>query len=467
MALYRRHRVFLRNVALCSIPILAACTQNGAYVAPSFPFFQSYKAEKSGVPVLLSNAEWWRGLNEPVLNELVDLALRDNLSLTLSRERVVQARAEAHMISPLFGFTPSASAYATRDDDLGKGIVGSGSAALGFSWMLDPWGGKSAERKAAAARIDIAGAEVDAGQLLVLYNLANAYVDLRYRQQLIILQEQDLAGRQRILRLTRDMQQSDAATKLEITRSKARVAEIQAQLPGLKADEAMKRNEIAVLVGFAPGELPVNLAFNNRQPAAKMAANIGIPADLLRNRPDLRLAERSYYAAVQDIGVAQAARYPQVSLMGAISLNTLSSGGDTVESYFGPSLKFPDLASSAPQATVSARESAARQAYTSWKDAVLQAILEVENALIDYNGAAESLAASHRAVRLFGEARDMMDEVFRGGNTTLSELIDADQEVTAAKKALALAQYRKTLSFVALNVGLGSGHSAGQKLAAR
>lgn len=458
MVPYRRHMASMCSLALCCAVLLAGCAEDRPYTAPGFAFLTSYKAQRSGVPVLLNNAEWWRGLNEPVLNQLIALALRDNLSLAVTRERVVQARAEAQTVAPAFSLSPAANAYI--ENDSGGSPVATGTAELGFGWMLDPWGGKRSERKAAAARIDIAAAEVDAGQLLLLYNLANAYVDLRYRQQLIALQQRELAGWQSTLRITKELAKADAATQLEIKRSQAHVAEIQAQLPGLKADAAMKQNEIAVLAGFAPGQLPVDLSALRSQPAAKMSASVGIPADLLRNRPDLRLAERSYYAALQDIGVAQAARYPQVSLVGAISLNALESRGTNSDYYFGPSLQVPNPVSSEAKARVSARESLARQAYTSWKASVMQAILEVENALLDYKATSESLSASSRAVTLYSEARGMTDEVFRSGSATLSDMIDADQEVSSAKKSLAFARYRQALSFIALNVRLGSGHAA-------
>jgi len=452
-------RASLRGMALFAMAVLMGCAPGKPYEGPRFPFMSSYRAAHSGAPVLLSNAEWWKRFKDPVLDQVVTLALKDNLSLAIARERVIEARAELRQVPGAAVLSPSVGV--TAEGTGSSGPDGTGTARLGLSWMLDPYGAKREQLKAAGARAEAADAERDAAQLLVLYNVANAYVDLRYRQRVLQLRRQELDSRQQTLALTRRMAEANSATRLDTTRSQARVAEIQSQLPELEAAITAKKNEIAVLSGAAPGTLPINLDAGGGQPRPDLAPDMGIPADLLRNRPDIKIAERRYYAALSDIGVAQARLYPSLSLTGEITLNALKGGRSGSEYFFGPTISFPSLPTGSTRAAVDARISQAKQAHATWKSTVLTAILEVENALLDYRAVSESLQAASRATKLYSEARDLTQEVFRREDATLGDLIDAEQAVAQSQDALAEARLRQAQSFVALNVRLGSGNSAG------
>jgi multidrug efflux system outer membrane protein len=448
-----------RGIAVLALAGLAACAPDSPYEAPKFPFAAGYGGARGGSPVLLDNAEWWHRFNDPVLNRLVAVALRDNLTLAAARERVIEAQAARDQVPGAALLTATLGTPVQNTG--GEPFVGTGQGQLGLSWMLDPWGMRRDQIRAAGARAEAAAAEADAAQLLVLFNLTNAYVDLRYRERLVALARADLATRQDTLAMTETMLAASAATRLEITRSEARVAELQSQLPALEAAVAAKRNEIAVLTGAAPGRPAVDPG-TGPQPRPRLSPDVGIPADLLRNRPDIRIAERQYYAALADVGVAEAALYPQLSLTGAITLNALEGGANSTDYYFGPTLQFPVLPATGARATVAARESRARQALTGWKATVLDAILEVENALLDYRAVSTSMKSATRAADLYAEALTLTRQVFQLQNATLGDLIDAEQAVSAADNAVAETLWRQGLSFVSLNVRLGSGSAAGR-----
>lgn len=442
---------------------LAACTPDAAYQRPFFPFLSSYRAAPAGAPVLLTNTDWWQRLNDPTLNRLVTLALADSPTLERARERVVQARAERGQVPLAAVLNASVGGQLEGSGNNNPNLTGT--ARIGPSWLLDPWGGRRAQIRAASARIEAADAEADAAQLLLLFNLSNAYVDLRFQQRLLTLRQQELRGRTQTLTMTRTMLDANSATRLEILRSEARVAEITAELPGLKSAVSARKNEIAVLAGTAPGTLPPDLtAALERfaaQPRPDLSPDVGIPADLVRNRPDIRIAERSYYAALSDVGVARAALYPRLSLTGAITFNSLERSGSGTNYYFGPTLQLPALPGDNAHAAVDARQSQARQALSEWKSTVLSALLEVENALLDYHATAASIQAAGTAARLYREALGLTREVFTRQNATLGDLIDAEKALADADQRLAetLQQYGR--DFVALNVRLGSGNAAG------
>jgi multidrug efflux system outer membrane protein len=447
-------------MALIMAIVLGGCADlTVPYKKPTFGFLSKYNKSQASNPVLLSNNAWWQGLEDATLNRLIVAALEDNLSLELARERVVAARAARNGVSGTSIFTPTADV--TVSDGSGS-TPRSTATELGLSWMLDPYGARGNELRAATARTEVAEAELDAARLLVLFNTANAYTNLRYAQRILSERQAEKTRRQSTLNLTRKLKNAESATKLETTRSRARVLEIQSQLPTLKANITAQLNELTVLIGKVPGNLPHDLKIAldspRAQPSPHLSPDIGIPADLLRNRPDIHIAERSYYAAVADIGVARAGLYPRLSLSGAISLNALSGGTSTTEYYFGPSVQFPNIPLQPAREAVKARHSAARQAHTTWKTTVLTAILEVENALADYQAASTSLSSAREARGLYNQTLALTRKIFENGEATLGDLIDAEEALAQSDRSLTDLRLQHTLRFIALNVRLGAGH---------
>jgi len=195
------------------------------------------------------------------------------------------------------------------------------------------------------------------------------------------------------------------------------------------------------------------------QPRPDLGPDVGIPADLLRNRPDIRIAEREYYVALAELGQARAAVYPRLSLTGAITLTGQRSGGVGREFALGPSLQFPTFPGAAARAGVDAGTARVEQAHARWESTVLAAILEVENALLDYRASSGARQSADKAATLYREALGLSREVFERGDATLGDLIDAERELAAADQARAETLYRQGLSFIALNVRLGAGHA--------
>ena len=146
--------------ALALAMALAACAQKAGYTAPHFPFFGSYSGRQAA-PVLLSNAEWWHGFQDPVLDQLAAEALAANLTIAGAKERVIEARAQERGVPDRAAL--SASATGKQQGEAGSGVTSTTEGDLGFSWMLDPYGERRARKAAAAARVEAADAETDAG----------------------------------------------------------------------------------------------------------------------------------------------------------------------------------------------------------------------------------------------------------------------------------------------------------------
>lgn len=437
---------------------LTGCSTEVPYKAPGFPFVRSYHNAQHGNPVLLSNVAWWKGFKDPTLDALITRAFSGNLSLELAKERVTQAQANLQSISSNASVSPSASVRRQRRVD--SPTETRSEAALGFSWMFDPYGARRQRVNAASARIEVADAEVDAARLLLLFNIANTYVDLRYNQRILQLRQQNLRSRRKTFALTQRLFDQRSATRLDIVRTEALVAETMAQIPTLRAAVRNRKYELAVLVGTTIENLKIDLDSSARQPRPKMSPDVGIPADLLRNRPDIRIAERLYYASVADIGSAKADLYPRLSLGGSIGLASIRNGSSGSEYFFGPSVQFPSLLNGDRKAVVAGRYSLARQAHTSWKSNVLQAILEVETSLLNYSASGASVQAAHRTSRLYREAANLTRDLVERDSATIRDLIDAEEQIADADAVLAENMRQLGRNFVSLNVSLGSGNSS-------
>ena len=455
MARNGRRTALPRMLCVAMSVALAGCDAGPVFKGPVFPFAASFASRPAGAPALLENTDWWTRFDDPVLDRLVEAALAGNLDLAEAGERVREAEALARSIPEPAALTGEAGAgrrggRAVADADGAR-------ADLGFDWLLDPFGERRAQLRAAGGRVEIADAELDAARLLLLSSIATAYVDLRFQQRSLQLRRAELSSRGKTLEQVRRLEAGSAATRLDIVRAEALVSETRSLIPGYEAAIRVQQNRIAVLLGQTPGRPDQALAGIGRgQPLADMPAEIGIPADLLRNRPDIRIAERLYYVAVAEVGVETARLYPKLSLGGEISLS--SFGGTTgMDYFFGPTLRLPALPDGSRRAGVAARQSRARQALTAWQSAVLEAIGEVESALVEYSASLSSAGAARKTVRLYGEAVDLTRQLIGRDGATVSDLLDAEQSVAAANILLARNLRDLGRNFVALNVSLGSG----------
>jgi multidrug efflux system outer membrane protein len=446
---------------LAGLAMLAGCS-DAPYKAPLFPFLSGYASAPKGAPVLLDNANWWKAFDDPTLNALVETALTDNLDLDIARERVVEAAAIQRSVPTAVLLSPSLRAG--RERDSAGTTQTSSQARLGFEWILDIYGGRRAQIDAAGARIEVADAEVDAARLLVLLNVATAYVDLRFHQTSLRLRRAELASRRQTLELIERLQAGNAAIEVDVVKARALVSETRADIPGITAAIQASKNEIAVLLGRVPGSLKIDLEGLASQPRVSIPPDIGVPADLLRNRPDIRVAERSFYAAFRDVAGARADLYPRLSLSGTITSTSLA-GSRGPEYFFGPALTLPVLPNGTRRAAVERRQSLVRQSHVQWQQTVIEAIGDVETALVEYAAALSAQRAAEETVRLYREVVALTRRLVAGDGATIRDLIEAEQNVAQANTTLANTLRRVGRSYVELNVSLGSGHAVGKERA--
>ncbi len=437
-------RIPLRLV-LPVILILSGCDKVAPYKSPSMQFTDKYSVV---MPVQGGGYEkWWASFKDPTLDHLIEQALSDNLSLAEAEWRIKEAQSNLRRAGNSVSGNAEIEAAGTS--------AGSESGSVELTALFDIFGRRAARVSAAKARLEAEKlGQIDTRRLLLL-ELASAYVDLRFFQESLAERNGDLVSRRTTLREITKQKEMQAATELDVVRAKALVAEIEVDMPQLGASIIEQRNRITTLVGKPVGDLGANLAYSGTQPHPHGSGEIGVPADLLRQRPDIQQAERLYAAAVSDMAEANANRYPSLSLSGLIRAPFDGSGGS--ESLTA-GLIIPVFSQGALAAEEKAAAARANQAYLQWRSAVLSAVEEVETALASLRGSLDAVKAAQRVVSLNDKSLSLTRKLLENrGDITVLDLLDRERTLTNSRTTRAGIQRSVALDFITLRVALGEG----------
>lgn len=434
--------------------LLAGCLPGPDYKAPRIELPARY-ARLAPAPVVGADLRsWWTGFKDPVLDALIARGLAGSPTVAQAAARLREAEALLRRA----GNMVSGSASESQVNGTG---VDTRNSSVGLSFGL--FGGQRRAAEAAFDRVQAAGYGVQNSRLTLLSTLAQAYVDLRYYQASYAQQQMDLASRKQTLSQIEVLLKSGQVTRLDELRSQALVAETEASLPQTSANIARQVNRIATLIGTPAGAVGIDLAYSGRQPSPRFSGPIGVPADLVRRRPDIAGAERSYAAAVADIGTAVGARYPSLSLTGQIIAPRVS--GYATSSTLTTGLILPLFDQPALAAGVYVARARADQAYQAWRGTVLQAVEDVQSALAEVAGARQAVVGARRAVALNTEALSLSRQMLEGfGEVTVLDVLDRERAVADSRATLAQNQRDYADSAIALYVALGLGpdEAAGQ-----
>ena len=464
----------IHAAAPLALLLLSGCVVGPEHSPPEIALPAKYAEGSRTSNGDVSTVAWWTAFSDSRLNAYVDQGLAQNLNVLQALERINQA--QAGVVQAGAGALPSldfgAQAERSGTEDIGGPLSPSSTSAqttvagsLDASWFLDLFGLYKRSKQSALAQLDAAYASVDVARLTLLSQLVSAYIDVRYYQERIALARQNLSSRRETLDLTRLQLEAGAASRLDVVQSEGLVNSTLAELPNLETQFRRAAHRVATLLGVPASSLLPELQRGARQPVARFKVSAGVPADLIRNRPDIRAAERQLAAAVAEIGVAEAQLYPAISLGGSIrpSYTRIAGGSESgiLSWSFGPGLSLPIFDGGALKANLSSAESSARESYLAWKETVLGAVEEVENALAAVARDARTVDALRNTVRSYEEALDLATASYRDGASSLLDVLDAQRQVSTAQANLAQAVQQMAQDFVALNVAVGGGYAYG------
>jgi NodT family efflux transporter outer membrane factor (OMF) lipoprotein len=431
------------------------------------------RAEPPDAPSL---AAWWTGLNDPQLNDLVERAIADNKTAKQAYARVVEARARRGIVGADFWPSLGASAGASRTrsdsrftggDDLEERDLRSSdddvyNAGLDSSWELDLFGGK--RRAFEASTADLAASEADLRDVLVtlLGDVALSYTNVRTAQSRLTYAERNLQAQSEVLDIARWRAEAGLANTLDVEQAKASYEQTRAQIPSLASNLTQEMNRLAVLTGATPGALSDSLAERKPVPVAPLEVVVGVPADVLRRRPDIRSAERRLAAQTAQVGVATAALYPSLSLSGSITLQSLSAS-DVLDGFQtdrgGLSLSLPLFRGGALRQNIKAQNALVDAALASYEATVLAAYEEVENGLAAWVNEQRRHEALIEAVESARRASQLALVQYNSGLVDFQTVLTADRQLISLEDSLAVSDGEVTSNLIRLYKALGGGWS--------
>ncbi|MEZ5762257.1 MAG: efflux transporter outer membrane subunit [Paracoccaceae bacterium] len=451
----------IRN-ALCAAPLLvvASCATVGPdYSPPAISLTSHFFGEASAPLVDAAYEQWWTGFDDPALNELVSRGLAQNLSIRGARERIRQAEAALARAGGAAQASGGISAEALRSRD-GSGSIDTHEGLTGnAAFVFDLFGGFRRGREAAQANLEAARQDEGTVRLAYLSDIVDAYVAARYYQNTAWLTRQAIESRRATLAAVNRQLTAGDATRLEVTRAEASLRTAQATLPPAQSGFETNVFRIATLLAEPAGPIFERMKAGARQPLPRRAAGSGTPADLLRNRPDIRAAERDLAAATASIGVAEAALYPSLTLSGVVT---------DVEEHtwsFGPRLALPVFNRGLLDANRRQAVAVAAEAELAWRATVLNAVEEVQAARAQTIYWRRQVAAQRAAVESTTEVQALTRRSFDSGEILFSDVLDADRVSLESQMSLAAGARDLAISWVRLQVATGRGSQVGLTVA--
>src|SRR5690554_3442438 len=313
-------------ITVCALLTLAGCAVGPEYQPAELAVQQGYLDTLNSQALPPNNtARWWEHFNDPALNAWVTRGLDSNLDIAASLERISAAQAALRGTGIKAAISGDLTASSTRTGADGSAAVSSESAGLSGNLAIDLFGGIRREREAALANLLAVVNDSQTARLAYLSALVNAYVNARYYQYAIVMTEQAIASREQTLAITQQQRAVGSATELEEEQIKALLFNARADIPDLNANFLAQIYAIATLLGESAAPLLADMQASAPAVSTLLGLNLdtpyqaGVPADLLRNRPDVRAAEQRLRAAFAKVGVATAARLPSLTLSGTIS----------------------------------------------------------------------------------------------------------------------------------------------------
>jgi multidrug efflux system outer membrane protein len=261
--------------------------------------------------------------------------------------------------------------------------------------------------------------------------------------------------------LTKFQLEAGAASRLDVVQAEGLVNSTLSTIPGFEISYRQAVHHIATLLNVPSATIIAQMQGGGKQPVFRGNVRTGVPADLIRNRPDIRQAERNLAAATAEIGVAEAKLLPSITLSGAISpsyIHTSARSGGLTSWSFGPSLNLPIFDGGALRAGVKTAESSSREQYIVWQQTVRTGIQQVEDALSAVTRDAQTVAALHAQVKSYQEALQLSTASYKDGASSLLDVLDAQRNVTAAQQSLAQAVQQSAIDYISLNVAIGAGY---------
>jgi outer membrane protein, multidrug efflux system len=435
------------------------------------------EARQTGVATVSADlTRWWTEFDDPLLNSLVERAVRSNLDLRAAEARIREARATRAVIAAGQWPTIETSGSYTRNrssenafaiSPQGGGRQGGSldqnfyRAGFDASWEIDVFGGTRRSVEAADAGVQASVENRRDTLVSLLGDVARNYIDLRGFQRRLAVARANLKAQQDTLDLTRVRFDAGLASDLDVAQAEAQINSTAAQIPIFESSLKRVAYGLDVLLGLEPGALSDELAPDASIPSLPPTVLVGLPSELLRRRPDIRRAERQLAAATAQVGAAMADLFPKFSLTGGAGLQSISAGDwfSAGSRYWsiGPTIRWLIFDAGRIRANIEVRNAQQEEALVQYEKTLLTAFGDVEISLVNYSQEQARHRSLRDAVAANRRALEMANELYLSGLNSFLNVLDAQRSLYSSENDLAQSEATMAANLVALYKALGGG----------
>jgi NodT family efflux transporter outer membrane factor (OMF) lipoprotein len=472
-------------LATIALFMLSGCAMVGPdFTKPAAPVADSWtEQDKTNASRLVSTGQdetdyrdWWKVFQDPVLDTLIKKAYEDNPTLHIAGLRVLEARA-------LLGYAEGTlfpQHQAITGDILSNGLSKNDfayapgmdryypRASLGFEagWEVDFWGRFRRSIEAADAALNADVANYDSMLVTLTAEVARVYITIRTFEKRITIAEENIKIQRQSLKITTVNFDNGNTTELDMQQAKSLLYNTEAAIPVYRLGLRQAQHGLSILLGQPPQKLDDLLQGRGAIPTTPSSISVGIPADLIRRRPDIQQAEFLAMAQSANIGVAESALYPHFSLIGSVGFSAIDSGdksfnnflnSDSIGFTFGPAMKWDIFNYGRLKNQIRAQDARFEQAIMQYQQVVLDAAREVEDAMAAFQETSEQAQYLSKSVTASKRAAEISRLQYREGIVDFQRVLDTDRYLTSQEDIYIKAKGDIALHLVALYKALGGG----------
>ena len=462
---FARHAICA--VAAASVALVPACTAPQTKTSSvTLPVSWRNAADFPTASPQSDLSRWWNHFGDARMSSLIRQALDGNKDIASAMSRVRQAQAQSNAqrasLFPTVDYSGSRSTSARYDDWTRTGSGTSYSAGLSASWELDFFGKNRESVIASQADAEAAKENLYSAQASLASEVALAYLDLRALEARLETVKESLKTREETTQLATWRAQAGEIDTLELRQAESSLESARSQLSSLEQSIGQSRNRLALLCGKNPGDVPIG---SGDVPSPQRRLAIGIPADTIRQRPDVRAAGYNWVAAISRTKSAEADRLPSLRLSGSLGVDTLTSSKlfnpESMASGIVAGISGPIFNAGRIRANIASQGEAEEQALLSYESSILTALSEVEDALIACRKTEERIVTLEKAASAAKDASRLASQRYRAGVIDILNVLDAQRNDLALKETLINLRADRTAAHVQLYKALGGGWPSG------
>lgn len=412
---------------------------------------------------------WWRNFNDPVLDSLIDVAVKQNYSVQMAADRIAMAKAnlrsEQGSYAPTFGLSAGWNRQQTSGNtsSLPQTTTQYADAVLSMSWEIDVFGSIRNRVKAQKENFAASKEEYNAVMVSLCAQVATAYINLREMQQEMQVVMQNCLSQQAVVEITKKRYETGLVSKLDVAQAQSVYYSTKASLPSLEAGIIQYTNSLAILMGLYPQDVKYLMDAPRPLPDYIETVGIGIPANLLLRRPDIRSAERQVNAQAASLGASKSDWWPQVFVKGSIGFASHDidkiANHNSLTYEIAPAISWNFFQGGKLAQATRLAKAQLDETVRQFNQTVLTSVQEVDNAMSAYKNSIKQIVALREVVNQGQQTLDLSLDLYKQGLTPFQNVLDAQRSLLSYENQLTQAKGSSLLYLIKLYQALGGGWS--------